>query len=1027
MMDAAGSRVLLVGAGTYGPAAQLEDLPSVTRGIERLRQILTDSERGGLVSASCVTVLDPATPQAMMSELQRCAREAEDALVVYYSGHGVTDPEDGSLLLAVAGTDKQQPYATAVPIAWIRREVRASDARAKVVILDCCYSGRAIPSMSAGELAEQADIEGSFVMTAAAANKKALAPDGESFTAFTGSLIDVLEAGVAEAGEYLDLDTIYRRLRKALRSQGRPEPEVQRINEASRLALSRNVAFFASSPLKVRTTEDVPETAPTQVGRLLAPEDRVPVGEGPPHGLVDIPGDVGLLESASPTHRERGDRLRRLLLGKSRDALTTHTGLVESPNKGKVGICCSGDGVRAIGFSLGALQALQSRDVLQQARYLTAAGGGAYVAASFSLVAKTRPSGDFAHEEDSDPDLVTETAPPYQRGSPEERLLRERCSNPTATGLTRLSLVGRALFGLTLNLVMLGLPLLAAGIAAAAFLYGPAYGDLAGRRSCGQENCFHAQTPAWAWETLGCTVALLLSVYVVVQLRPVRSHTMYRFLTTWSTRLLWFTIALGLGLIVIPALIELARNLDARATAAPATPSVARASGQLLAGVALLLLGVLLVLGSSVLSTKPQPRALTRGQLFLRRTAIRVCDVVTYMIGALIPPAILLTVFLVGAVTTLANTDSGTSSTMYVLCAAALAVFAILYLTIDVNALSLHVVHLQRLSEAVAFKRVLSAQQTPTAVERNFDRLIPLSGASMRPGWAAGGPTLVLCATTHVSALSGFVRRRPRAASFTFSPTAIGAPLIGAQATATYERSVSWRRQQDITLLSAAALTGAALSVAPGKRTRRPARILLALANIHSGLWIPNPRHVVGSSPPTSASRRTTGFLRAPRASNLLRAVTARSSIDDRFLYVTGAAHYDALGLVELLRRGCGDVYCFAADADLGALGRAMTLAESELGVEIELQPATRDGTHGGIEAPSPPACVIGTIRYPQGLSGRIVCARPAGNEDLPLSLDAGGASGPEELFDVYRSAGARAGQHAVTAMTSASASRLQT
>ena len=52
--------------------------------------------------------------------------------------------------------------------------------------------------------------------------------------------------------------------------------------------------------------------------------------------------------------------------------------------------------------------------------------------------------------------------------------------------------------------------------------------------------------------------------------------------------------------------------------------------------------------------------------------------------------------------------------------------------------------------------------------------------------------------------------------------------------------------------------------------------------------------------------------------------------------------HYENLGLVELLRRGCTEIYCLDASglsadgAEFESLGEAITLARSELGVEIE-------------------------------------------------------------------------------------------
>src|SRR5688572_33341177 len=55
-----------------------------------------------------------------------------------------------------------------------------------------------------------------------------------------------------------------------------------------------------------------------------------------------------------------------------------------------------------------------------------------------------------------------------------------------------------------------------------------------------------------------------------------------------------------------------------------------------------------------------------------------------------------------------------------------------------------------------------------------------------------------------------------------------------------------------------------------------------------------------------------------------------------RSLYVSDGGHYDNLGLVELLRRGCRTIYCFDAGGGRtsGALADAIALARTELNVE---------------------------------------------------------------------------------------------
>src|SRR5207247_5724624 len=96
-----------------------------------------------------------------------------DLLLVYYVGHGVVSSQ-GVLHLATGCTviaEDRMEY-TALPYAKVGRRVRESPARHRIVILDCCFSARALDGLSGlGEpdesVADQAALPGGFVLTSA--------------------------------------------------------------------------------------------------------------------------------------------------------------------------------------------------------------------------------------------------------------------------------------------------------------------------------------------------------------------------------------------------------------------------------------------------------------------------------------------------------------------------------------------------------------------------------------------------------------------------------------------------------------------------------------------------------------------------------------------------------------------------------------------------------------------------------------------------------------------------------------------
>lgn len=76
--------------------------------------------------------------------------------------------------------------------------LRATAVPQKVVILDCCWSGKALKgaTMGADDLAAIAAVKGTAVLTACASTAKALSPAGEDCTAFTGALTQILYEGI---------------------------------------------------------------------------------------------------------------------------------------------------------------------------------------------------------------------------------------------------------------------------------------------------------------------------------------------------------------------------------------------------------------------------------------------------------------------------------------------------------------------------------------------------------------------------------------------------------------------------------------------------------------------------------------------------------------------------------------------------------------------------------------------------------------------------------------------------------------
>ena len=203
--DPGRSRAVLIGASTY---SHLEDLPAVRNNLSGFRDVLVAPALGGLPADNCTVVAEPARPVDVYRTLRQQAAAAEDTLLVYFAGHGRTGSRN-ELFLCLPDTDPDELPYSAWPYDELRRVVADSRATKKVVILDCCFSGRALADQAGDEetILGQVGIEGTYLLTATAANAVALAPPGERYTAFTGTLLGLLNKGIPDGPELLTFGT----------------------------------------------------------------------------------------------------------------------------------------------------------------------------------------------------------------------------------------------------------------------------------------------------------------------------------------------------------------------------------------------------------------------------------------------------------------------------------------------------------------------------------------------------------------------------------------------------------------------------------------------------------------------------------------------------------------------------------------------------------------------------------------------------------------------------------------------------
>lgn len=281
------SFAVLIGTSHYR-SSELADLPAVRNNLNALAHVLTHPMLGGLPAQRCVVLPDPSDVRTVYRVLRQYATASEDTLLVYFAGHGRTGPRN-ELYLGLANTEPHELPVSALPFDLVREVFRDSPADNRVMILDCCFAGRAIQDMSGLDdaILGQLGITGTYTLTSAPANAVALALTGATYTAFTGELLHLLHTGVPGGPELLTLNEIYRRLRHTMRQNGLPLPEQRTVGVADQLALTRNPAHNLPPPAQHAT----PDRTDPSTGSPSAAGDppRWAASRPPIHRPVNVP------------------------------------------------------------------------------------------------------------------------------------------------------------------------------------------------------------------------------------------------------------------------------------------------------------------------------------------------------------------------------------------------------------------------------------------------------------------------------------------------------------------------------------------------------------------------------------------------------------------------------------------------------------------------------------------------------------------------------------------------------------------
>ncbi|MFD7468607.1 caspase, EACC1-associated type [Streptomyces tendae] len=246
------SRAIFYSVSTF---REFPPLTGVAHNVPALRELLTNGDVGGLAEEECVVIPDDSTCLDVLDALHKAAQEATDLLLFYYAGHGHFGGPDRSFLLATKDSAAERTHHS-VDYHEIRDLISKSPAQRKVVVIDCCFSGRAL-SMSDEQAPtrQETEISGACVLTSAAETERSICqPDGSVFTLELTKLLREGLSGPLSGGRHgehlaeLTMNDVFDALHSRLKGRTVdgyrvPLPKLGTRDAGSQIVLARNRAY----------------------------------------------------------------------------------------------------------------------------------------------------------------------------------------------------------------------------------------------------------------------------------------------------------------------------------------------------------------------------------------------------------------------------------------------------------------------------------------------------------------------------------------------------------------------------------------------------------------------------------------------------------------------------------------------------------------------------------------------------------------------------------------------------------------
>ncbi len=224
---------ILLGIDSY---ENFNDVPPIKNNLIDFKNLLLDEKILGIKKEDNVRLIHNIDNNKSLRALKDIINDEElidfDTIIVYYTGHGYRKSGRKELFLASQNSDTDISTSF-IHFTDLKDSIATSHFQNRILILDSCHSGLAAMdidgvSMTEEEMTisdEDSPNKGFYVITSCSGNDLSFFHSDEQNTYFTGEFLKLMNNGIANNKPYLDLDTIYNRLKSRLKFKQLPQPK----------------------------------------------------------------------------------------------------------------------------------------------------------------------------------------------------------------------------------------------------------------------------------------------------------------------------------------------------------------------------------------------------------------------------------------------------------------------------------------------------------------------------------------------------------------------------------------------------------------------------------------------------------------------------------------------------------------------------------------------------------------------------------------------------------------------------------